>query len=86
MIIPGGIPLLLVIFMGFSAPALIPPEESLFVPVGGGSPVSHKVAERQDLPPGLLHTLGKWWVASLAPWVSLWIKQLKPLPGSACYG
>ena len=52
----------------------------------GESLVSHKVAKRQDLPPGLLQTLGKQWVAFLAPWVSLQIKRLKLLPGSACYG
>ena len=48
--------------------------------------VNHKVSERQDLPQGPLQTLGEWWVASLAPWVSLQIKRLKPLLGSACYG
>ena len=53
---------------------------------GGGSPVSHKVAERQDLPASVLQTLGERWVAPLAPWVSLQIKRLKLLPGSACYG
>ena len=50
----------------------------------GGSPVSHKMAERRDLPLGFLQTLGEQWVASLASWVSLHIKWLKPLPGSVC--
>ena len=27
---------------------------------GGGSLVSHKVAERRDLPPGVMQTLGEW--------------------------
>ena len=52
----------------------------------GGSLLSHKEAERWDLLQGLLQTLGEQWVASLAPWVSLWIKQLKPLPGFVYYG
>ena len=57
-------------------------EESQAPGEGGGSLKSHEEVERQYLPPYLLQILEEQWIASLAPWVSLQIKWLKPLPGS----
>ena len=56
-------------------------EESQAPGEGGGSLKSHEEVERQYLPPYLLQILEEQWVASLAPWVSLQINWLKPLPG-----
>ena len=57
--------------------------EEFQVPVWGGSGGSMgKVEERQDPPLGLPQILWEQWAASLV----LWVRRLKPLPDSACYG
>ena len=52
----------------------------------GREPSESQVGGKMGSSSGFLQTLGERWVASLAPWVSLWIKQLKPLPGFVYYG